>query len=110
MRLRELRAEFLRLDPTNRNVFRKHKALEGADGVMFLCTRCFEKSGGPVGVHSIICWFAGRVPDELSPKPGRWNPAGTGVEDLSFVPPGATSVAIVGSCGWHGFVQNGSAA
>lgn len=83
--------------------------LDGAHGVMFLCPLCYAKNGGPTGTHSVICWFEGRVPDSASPKPGRWHPAGTGLADLTFVPPGAVSVQLLGGCGWHGFVRNGDA-
>jgi hypothetical protein len=87
-------------------------ALAEADGVWFLCPKCFVDNGGPVGTHGVICWFVGKVPDEVDPKPGRWTPTGTGLHDLTFVPSeGRTqSVALLGSCLWHGHVVNGEAA
>lgn len=86
-------------------------AIAEADGLMFLCPKCFVENGGPVGTHSVICWFVGRVPDEVDPKPGRWTPQGTSMSDLTFVPSaGRTqSVLLTGGCGWHGFVVDGSA-
>lgn len=69
-----------------------------ADGVYFTCPKC------PNG-HGVLCWFAGRVPAELSPGPGRWTPSGTGIEDLTLTP----SVHLIGEgCGWHGWVRNGT--
>ena len=87
-------------------------ALEKADGVWFLCPKCMIANGGVVGTHTVICWFVGKVPDEVDPKPGRWTPTGTGLQDLTFVPSEGRShsVLLTGGCGWHGFVANGDAA
>lgn len=86
--------------------------LDQADGVWFLCPKCYSENGGVVGTHAVLCWFVGRVPDDVDPKPGRWTPAGTGLSDLTFVPsPGRSpSVLLTAGCGWHGFVTNGDAA
>jgi len=86
-------------------------ALEQADGVWFLCPKCMHTNGGAVGTHTVICWFVGKVPDEVDPKPGRWTPTGTGLDDLTFVPSaGRTqSVLLTAGCAWHGFVVNGDA-
>jgi hypothetical protein len=85
--------------------------LAEADGVWFLCPKCYAEKGGAVGTHTVICWFVGKVPDDIDPKPGRWTPTGTGLSDLTFVPSeGRTqSVLLTGGCGWHGFVVNGDA-
>jgi hypothetical protein len=82
-----------------------------ADGVMFLCPKCFVENSGPVGTHRVICWFVGKVPDDVVPKPGRWTPTGTDLHDLTFVPSAGRShsVLLTGACGWHGFVVNGGA-
>jgi len=81
-----------------------------AEGVIFLCPKCFEANKGNIGTHSVICWFNGRgVPGDRAPGPGRWNPQGTGIDDLTFVPPGAISVLLTAGCGWHGFIENGHA-
>lgn len=74
-----------------------------AHGVTFQCPQCASTSG-----HYVICWFSG-VPPEIAPKPGRWNPAGKTLDDLTFVPPGAVSVKLNGGCNWHGFVRDGDA-
>lgn len=79
-----------------------------ADGVFFLCPKCFETNGNSnVGTHGCICWFRGRVPDSQTPGPGRWNPQGTSIDDLSLVPPGMPSVQLNGGCNAHFNVTNG---
>lgn len=84
--------------------------LAEAHGLQFLCPKCFVTNGGDVGTHSVICWFEGKVPDDVAPKPGRWNPVGTGIDDISFVPgQKSNSVLLLGGCDWHGFVTNGDA-
>jgi len=82
-----------------------------ADGVWFLCPKCYAANGGPMGTHAVLCWFVGRVPDDAEPKPGRWTPSGTGLGDLTFVPSeGRTpSVALLAGCSWHGHVKHGDA-
>jgi hypothetical protein len=106
MRLSYLEPKFLSLE--SENVYRTHDNIAEAQGICFICPGCFIKNGGPVGTHSIICWFNNRgVPPDKSPGPGRWNPSGTGYEDLTFVGPGATSVLELGGCGVHFLVENG---
>jgi hypothetical protein len=85
--------------------------LTEAHGVCFLCPKCYADNGGPVGTHSVICWFVGKVPDDVDPKPGRWTPKGTDLGDLTFVPSAgrSCSVLLTGGCQWHGFVVGGSA-
>lgn len=108
MRLRDLDGRFLRLDPAEpKSFWTDGVALAEADGLMFLCPKCRAEAGSDVGVHSVICWFTGRVPDAMTPGPGRWTPSGTGLEDLSFVGPGAASVLLGGDCAAHFFVRNG---
>lgn len=82
-----------------------------AQGIQFLCPKCYAANNGAVGTHIVICWFVGKVPDDIDPKPGRWTPQGTGIDDLTFVPSeGRTqSVLLTGGCGWHGLVVNGDA-
>ena len=87
-------------------------ALTEADGVWFLCPKCFAANGGAVGTHAVICWFVGSVPDDVDPKPGRWTPTGTGLNDLTFVPSAGRShsVLLTGGCEAHFFVTHGDAA
>jgi hypothetical protein len=109
--LRELDARLLRVvdDRTDEIV----DDLGTAQGIIFLCPKCFKTNAGRTGTHSVKCWFRGRrVPDQRPPGPGRWTPEGSGLDDLTFVPgvpPVAHSVLLTGGCGWHGFVTNGSA-
>lgn len=91
-----------------RDYFQQVFDIKEAQGIEFLCPCCFEKNQGNVGTHVIICWFKDRgIPDTLHPKPGRWIPEGTNLDNLSFVGPGAASVLLTGGCNWHGFIRNG---
>lgn len=65
---------------------------DAADGVLFLCPRCFTLNHGEVGTHSVLCWRP-RVPQDISPKPGRWEFTGTGFADLTLVA-GSSSVLL----------------
>lgn len=116
MKLAELEAEFLRYERRGdgHTYLPKAEGIEQAQGVLFLCPKCFERNGGPRGTHSVICWSSSRgVPDFAEPKPGRWKLVGTGLHDLTLeaeLPGGARSVQLLGGCEWHGFVTNGEAA
>lgn len=103
--LLELEARFLKHEDDHSS--RLVDTLAEADGIMFVCPKCFITRGGRAGAHSIICWFKGKVPDTLDPKPGRWNPSGTGLGDLTFVGPGSTSVLLQGGCNAHFHVVKG---
>jgi hypothetical protein len=106
----ELEAQFLRYEEREDGTYYVHvDSLPEADGVEFLCPKCFAANNGNVGTHAVICWFVGKVGEHVKPAPGRWNPSGTGYGDLTFVPPGAFSVLLTAGCGWHGFVAKGSA-
>ncbi len=109
MRLAGLDARFVRYSAGPPETYAHVDALADADGVMFLCPLCFAANGGPVGTHSVLCWFVGRVPDGVSPGPGRWVPSGSGLADLTFAGPAAASVLLSGGCGWHGYVRDGDA-
>lgn len=105
MRLIDLEPTFYRL---GHEVWNRVPTLAEAQGVMFLCPKCFITNGGRVGTHMVHCWFANHgVPDATDPKPGRWNPSGAGFEDLTFVGPGSTSVLITAGCMAHFFVEAG---
>ena len=109
MRLTELQPKFLTIE--SEKVVRTHDDFAEAQGVSFLCPKCFVENGGSVGTHQVWCWFRGRgVPDDYNPKPGRWTPQGTGYDDLTFVPgdpPMPVSVQITSGCMWHGHVNHG---
>lgn len=114
MRLRDLEAALIRRDARDDGVYHVQvETLAEADGILFLCPKCFAENGGRVGTHMVICWFEGKVPDDAVPGPGRWTPTGAGLDDLTFVPGQritAVSVLLTGGCGWHGFVRDGDAA
>lgn len=75
-----------------------------AQGVRFLCPKCFAENGGPVGTHSVLVPFKDRgVPADAMPQMPRWEASGTGFNDLTTTP----SILILGGCGWHGFITNG---
>jgi hypothetical protein len=108
MRLSELKPTFLKIEPASAAVtYRMTDKIEEADGVQFLCPKCFAKNNGPVGTHSVLCW-APHVPQTINPTPGRWKLEGTSYEDLSLVA-GSSSVALLGGCAWHGYITKGEA-
>ena len=83
-------------------------SLAEADGIRFLCPKCYASNGGRIGTHQVVCWFEGRVSDDVQPGPGRWKPQGDSFENLSFVSGRkSNSVLLLGGCNWHGFVTNG---
>lgn len=114
MRLTELDPVFVSVTfEDDHQVSRPVKTLAEAQGVRFLCPKCFAANGGAVGTHAVGCWSRSRgAPDHASPGPGRWTLDGTGVEDLTLNgdPPGAArSVQLNGGCAWHGHITNGDA-
>jgi len=115
MRLTELEPQFLRYEkqPDGAIVFPYVERIEEAQGIEFLCPKCFAANGGPVGTHAVICWSRSRgVPEDAEPGPGRWKLDGSGYSDLTLnadPPSGARSVELKGGCGWHGFITNGEA-
>lgn len=103
MKLSELDPHFLsRKDDKN---FQQVDLIEHADGIRFLCPKCFKKNGGPNGTHSVICWEP-HVPQTTSPSPGRWTMNGKGYDDLTLTAP-SSSIRLMGGCEWHGFIKNG---
>jgi hypothetical protein len=77
-----------------------------ADGIIFLCPKCFAANGGPTGTHSVICWQP-KIPKKIKPGPGRWSFEGTSFDDLTLVA-GSSSIHLTGKgCGAHFFIRNG---
>ncbi len=76
-----------------------------AEGVGFLCPKCYQINGGPVGTHAVICWSP-KVPQSIPPVPGRWNLQGTGLHDLTLVA-GSSSILITGHA--HFWIRGGRA-
>ncbi len=112
MRLIDLEPKFLRYEPRDGHIYFTHvDQIENAQGITFLCPKCFAENNGPSGTHYVICWSRSRgVPDDVSPGPGRWKLDGTGYHDLTLnadPPSELRSVALNGGCAWHGHVTNG---
>jgi hypothetical protein len=112
VRLLDLEARFVRANEDGS--WQEVQTIELAQGVQFLCPKCFVEGGkGAIGCHSILCWSrSAGAPEDIRPRPGRWKMDGTGLADLTLnaeVPKGARSVLLIGGCGWHGFVTNGVA-
>lgn len=103
-RLLELEARFITYLP---KAIGKAATLAEADGVLFLCPLCFVRNNGPVGTHAVLCWFQGRpaVPPDATPGPGRWQVAGSGIDDLTLSP--SVHLSGEGGCQWHGYVKGG---
>jgi hypothetical protein len=77
-----------------------------ADGLMFLCPVCFVTNKGPVGTHGVLCWRP-RVPQNVAPKPGRWEFEGTSLDDISLVA-ASSSIFLTGEgCGAHFYIRSG---
>lgn len=112
--LRELDAIFIRHEEADGHAYQVPvDVIEQAQGVRFLCPKCFAANGGKVGTHGVVCWSRSRgVPDEAHPQPGRWKLDGTSLDDLTLnadAPSVARSVQLIGGCEWHGHVTNGVA-
>ena len=103
LNLKALEASFLKLIPDNS--FETVDSINDADGVMFLCPKCFVANKGPVGTHSVICWRP-HVPQDVHPIPGRWGFLGNGIDDLELKA-GSSSVSLTTGCKAHFFVRDG---
>jgi hypothetical protein len=78
-----------------------------ADGVWLLCPRCWVDNGySAIGTHRVVCWSP-RVPQTVTPRPGRWALVGTSIHDLTLVA-GSSSIAIQGGCNAHFYIRRGS--
>lgn len=115
MRLSDLDPRFLKHGRTPEGVG-THSTVDSiadAQGIIFLCPKCFQVNGGEVGTHSVICWSRSRgAPEDAVPGPGRWRLDGTGFHDLTLNGDaagggGARSVLLIGGCEWHGFITDG---
>lgn len=108
--LRDLEAKFIRTTPDGHYVV---PTLMEAQGVRFLCPKCFMANKGPVGTHMVICWSRSRgTPEDRDPKPGRWSLHGTSIDDLHLEGDpvgGARSIQLLCGCNWHGFINHGFA-
>lgn len=101
MKLTELEPRLLKVvHQDGRVLMYPADTIEEADGVHFLCPKCFVMNHGPIGTHAVQCFKPGVVHPT---GPGRWPMSGTGLHDLTLTP----SVLLMSGCAWHGFVTNG---
>lgn len=103
MRLLDLEPHFLRAN--GEKAWSNDVPRAEANGIRFLCPKCFAANGGAEGTHSVICWSPD-APADIRPAPGRWRLEGKGFEDLSLVA-GSSSVQLLGGCDAHFFVEHG---
>lgn len=105
MKLIDLEPQFLRRDDDHHFTFVGD--VSEADGVEFICPKCFADNGMKrAGVHGVICWEPS-VPQTTTPTPGRWEMLGTGFHDLTLRA-GSSSILLQGGCGAHFFIENGN--
>jgi hypothetical protein len=106
MKLTDLEPSFLKI--TGEHSHKRIDTIQGADGIVFLCPKCFsDNAGTDKGVHSIICWQPHVPLTSTKSGPGRWNFQGTSYADLSLVN-GSSSIALNGGCQAHFFIKNGN--
>lgn len=80
--------------------------LAEAQGITFLCPKCYGVNGGCIGTHEVQVTFRDRgVLDHQGAhntdgRPTRWAVSGMGFDDIVIQP----SILLQGGCGWHGFV------
>jgi hypothetical protein len=108
--LAELEPHFVRESGGNRGSTHVD-TFDTAQGISFLCPKCFDLNDGPTGTHSILIWFEGRgVADDTRPL-ARWAVSGSGLADLTLSPsinldaPGRAT----NGCDWHGWITGGIA-
>ena len=111
MRLLELNPQFVRYDRRGDDIYHVYvETIVEAQGVQFLCPKCFEANHGSIGTHSICCWSSSAgTPNDATPGPGRWKLVGTRYDDLTLdsEPGKPRSVQLLSGCAWHGFITNG---
>jgi len=104
MRLIDLDPEFLTVD-IDTKIMTVVDDIQKAQGVNFLCPKCFVDNEGEVGTHRVICWNPS-VSQEVYPVPGRWEMSGVGFDDLTLKA-GSSSVLLTGGCAAHFFIIDG---
>ena len=103
----ELDGQLLALEDDN--TFRHVDTVAEADGIRFLCPKCFQENNGPIGTHSIVIFFSKCPKAQQLMGHSGWNAAGRDLSDLTFTGPGAASVLLKTGCKYHGFIKNGTA-
>jgi hypothetical protein len=104
MKLTELDPHFLKIIDDH-TYHRIDVSITDADGICFLCPKCFIANNGSIGTHSVICWQP-HVVQTMRPGPGRWKFLGNGYDDLSLVAV-SSSIKLTGGCEAHFFIVNG---
>ena len=90
-----------------RYYFHEVETIAEADGIWFLCPKCFRDNGNSnVGTHCVSCWRPRVEQSEHLTGPGRWELVGNNFNDLSLVA-NPTSVQLEGGCNAHFTVSNG---
>jgi hypothetical protein len=117
MRLTQLDPQFVTYEDTGEHKYIHHvKTLAEAQGIMFLCPRCFVANGYTnVGTHQVLCWSrSAGASEHADPRPGRWQMVGTNFSDLTLngdllgMPgQGSRSIQLLGGCNWHGYITDG---
>lgn len=106
MRLTDLKPTFLRHAPQDgQDIAIMDVPMAEADGVQFLCPKCYLENKGSVGTHSVRCWSP-KIPQDIPPKPGRWSLVGTGIHDLTLVA-NQSSVLLTSGCKAHFLIKDG---
>lgn len=91
------------------------ESIDQAQGLMFLCPKCFLANGGPVRTHSVIVWSRSRgVPTRRRQGRGAGHSPALG---FTISPSTAIRLATraridlsgTAGCQWHGFITNGEA-
>jgi|SRR5581483_523604 len=79
-------------------------SLAEAQGIRFVCPKCFVSNNGPIGTHYIICLFRDKgIPNNIMQTIARWFVSGKDFSDLTLTP----SILLPDNCMWHGFITNG---
>lgn len=111
MRLLELEPQFMRYEDRDDSHYTiPVNSLSEAQGIWFLCPKCFVQNKGNIGTHMVDVTFAGRGALDSQGshgndgKPTRWVVSGTDFSNLTLQP----SVLLEGGCAWHGFVTQGN--
>lgn len=107
VKLTDLQPTFLKHEPKDgQNIIIRDVTIAEADGILFLCPKCYTENPGAARIHSVRCWSP-KISKTVDPSPGRWALVGTGFHDLSLEATPARSVLLDGGCNAHFLVTNG---
>lgn len=83
-----------------KGVFTPVETLAEADGIWFLCPKCFATDHHSVSVGFSGIATPGTYGHNKAGQPVLWNMSGTCIDDLVLTP----SIQLEGGCNWHGFL------